>query len=371
MTARQAILGGVGASLAMLVAGCGGGSGSSTPTATGPIAQPVLPGTVLQVLQSTPNGLATLPPNGDGSYSVTDLQSVMINAQTTQGLGQSVYWGLSAVNQNGVSYTALASGGYGVPDATDPILRLVGYSGLASVPSSVTNPTGSIPLQFAPLIGPGGSLVVGLSQGLTTASAGFSTNVVFRVLSAYAGTWSVSYQSATVGSSGNPAYSGTCAIGVSNAGVVSGSCTDAQLGTYPVTGRDYGTGNAYGVAFEGRGVISFFNGTSPVAANLLQGKTNLFVTSSSSSSSTAGTGTTSGTTTTSDVTSIMAQDPVACDLIPGATFVQVANTQTCSSTNSLLFGSSSSSTSTGATTTTSGGSTGTAVPVTWTAIKTS
>ena len=369
-TARQAVLGGVGASLALLVAGCGGGGGTATPTATGPIGQPVLPGTVIQVVQSTGSGWQTLPPNADGSYSITDLQGVGINALTTQGLQQSVNWGLSATNQNGINYVAMTSGGYQVPAATDPILQAVGYSGLASVPSSVGNPTAF--LQFSSLIGPGGTLVVGLSQGLTTVGAGVSQNVYFRVLSAYAGTWSVSYRSADTSNAGNPMYSGTCVVGVTNAGVVSGTCNDILLGQYAVTGRDYGTGNTFGFEFQGQnGVTSFFNGTSPVAANLLQGKTNLFVTYSSSTSSTAGSGTTSGTTTTSGVTSIFAQDPVACGLVPGATFVQIANTNTCASSNKILFGNSSSSTTTGATTTSGSGSNGSPVPVTWTATKTS
>ena len=76
--ARQGMLGGVGMSLAMLVAGCGGGGGTATPTATGPITQPVLPGTVIQVLQSSNGGLTPVSQNSDGSYSVSDLQSVVI-----------------------------------------------------------------------------------------------------------------------------------------------------------------------------------------------------------------------------------------------------------------------------------------------------
>lgn len=371
--ARQGMLGGVGMSLAMLVAGCGGGGGTATPTATGPITQPVLPGTVIQVLQSSNGGLTPVSQNSDGSYSVSDLQSMVIEAQTTQGLSQSLYWGFSAVSSNGLSYTPMTSGGgYQVQDMTDPILQAVAYSGIATVPSVVTNPTGNFPLQFSSLIGPGGNLVLGLGQQLNPASGPYSNSLIFRIMSAYAGNWSVDYRSADVSNSGHPAFSGSCLLGVTNSGVVSGTCTDPQLGSYGVTGHDYGTGNAFGMEFQGKnGVITFFNGTSPVATNQLQGKTNLFVTYSSSSSSTSGSGSTSGTTTTSNVSSIFAQDPIACRLVPGASFIQIANPQTCASTNQVVFPNSSGSTTTGATSTSNSSSGGTAVPVTWTATKTS
>ncbi|MGC9164075.1 MAG: hypothetical protein ACP5F9_11090, partial [Thiomonas sp.] len=188
----------------------------------------------------------------------------------------------------------------------------------------------------------------------------------FRVISAYAGNWSVSYG---VGGQ-NPLYTGSCNISISNRGIVSGSCNDPFLGTYAVTGRDYGAGNAMGVQFQGQnGIVNFFLGSSPVASNLLQGKTNLFVTASSTS--------TSGTTgsTSNSVTSISAQDPIACKLVPGATFVQIAANATC--TNSVLFGTNSASSSTPATPAsgpTSSNTTGqntNAFPVTWTATKVS
>ena len=354
---------------AATLAGCGGGGGTPTLSYNAPIAQPTLPGTVIQILQANGSGgYVGIPANADGSYSITDSNSVLVNAQTTQGLGQSIQWGFSATDGGGYNYVPLTTGGYQVSGSADPILQNVGYSSLAAVPSAVSNPTGSFPLQFVSQIAPGGNLVLGLGQGLTLASAAFQSSAVFRVVSAYAGSWSVSYS--TGGST--PAYTGTCNINISNTGVVAGSCTDAQLGTYDVTGRDYGAGNAMGVQFQGKnGIVNFFMGTSPVALNLLQGKSNMFVNSTSTSvSGTSG-------SNSSAVTTVYAVDPFACDLIPGKTFIQVANPTTCASSNTVLFGTNSSSTSTPATTASGAqssnttGSTGTGLPVTWTATKTS
>jgi len=349
-----------------LLSGCGGGGGTPTPTYNTSIAQPSLPGTVVQVLQNTGSGIVPIPANSDGSYSITDSTPVIINSQTTQGLAQSVNWGFAATDSSNLNYGVLSTGGYQIAGSTDPILQQVGYSGLATVPSVIPNPTGGTPLQFQSLIAPGGSLILGLSQGLTVLSGPFQTNAVFRVISAYAGNWSVSYG---VGGSSS-AYSGTCNISISNSGVVSGSCSDAQLGSYDVTGRDYGVGNAMGVQFQGKnGIVNFFLGTAPVATNLLQGKTNLFVTTSSTSTTgTAG-------STSNAVTTIAAQDPIACKLVPGATFVQIAGNATC--TNTIVFGTNSSSSSTPATTAagaTSSNTTGqnaSGFPVTWTATKVS
>ncbi|MDY0329533.1 MAG: hypothetical protein RBR52_03430 [Thiomonas sp.] len=350
-----------------LLASCGGGSGTPTTTYNQAIPQPSLPGTVVQVLQnSATTGLTAIPVNSDGSYDIDDTTPVIITAQTTQGLGQSLLWGFSAIDGSGLSYSALSSGGFKVAGSTDPLLQQVGFSGLAAVPPAISNPTGSTPLQFSSLIAPGGSLILGLSQDLNLASGPFQQNVVFRVLSAYAGNWKVDYGSGGASSS----YSGTCTVNVSDSGVVSGSCDDKILGNYDVTGRDYGSGNALGVQFQGKnGIVNFFLGTSPVTLNQLQGKTNMFVTYSSSSSSTAGSGTTSGTTTTQEMTSVFAQDPVACDLIPGATFVQIANPQTCASSNQILFSNSATGTTTGSTSTSGSASNGSPLPVTWTATK--
>jgi len=346
------------------LAGCGGGSGTPTPTFNTSIPQPSLPGTVVQVLQNTGNGLAPIPANPDGSYTITDQTAVVINAQTTQGLPQSLSWKFSAIDSSNLNYQSISSGGYKIEGTTDPILQQVGYSNLATVPSVIPNPTGAAPLQFQSLIAPGGSLILGLSQGLTVASGPFQTNVVFHVLSAYAGNWTVSYG---VGGT-NPTYSGSCRIAISQQGIVSGDCSDPQLGNYEVTGRDYGAGNAMGVQFQGKnGIVNFFLGASPLAPNLLQGKTNLFVTASSTS--------TTGTAGSSSnaVTTITAQDPIGCKLIPGATFVQIANNATCA--YSIVFGSNTQSSSTPASTAsgptssnTSGQST-IAFPVTWTATR--
>lgn len=361
-----------GGGLASLVlASCGGGGGTPTPTFTAPIAQPSLPGTVVQILQSNgAGGYSALPVNSDGSYTVTDSTAIAVNAQTTQGLMQSISWGFSATDSSGLNYVALSTGGYQVSGSTDPILQNSGYSNLAAVPSSVANPTGAFPLQFSSLIAPGGSLVLGMGQGLTLGSAPFLTNTVFRVISAYSGNWSVAYTTAGT----NPAYTGTCNINISNNGVVSGACSDGQLGSYNVTGRDFGSGNAVGVQFQGQnGVINFFMGASPVATNQLQGRTNMFVnTNSSTTSGTAGSNSIS-------VTSIYAEDPFACQLIPGKAFTQIANPTVCSSTNTVLFGSTTGSSSTppppasgaasSGTSSSSSGQTGTGLPVTWTATK--
>ena len=372
MTTKNLLLSATCIASMALLSGCGGGGGTPTPSYNTSIAQPSLPGTVVQVLQNTGSGVAPIPANSDGSYSITDSTPVIINTQTTQGLGQSLYWGFAATDSSNLNYAQLSTGGYQVAGSTDPILQQLGYSGLATVPSVISNPTGGSPLQFQSLIAPGGSLILGLNQGLTVASAPFQANAVFRVVSAYAGNWSVSYG---VGGA-KSAYSGTCQIAISNSGVVNGNCNDSQLGSYAVTGRDYGVGNAMGVQFQGmNGIVNFFLGTSPVASNLLQGKSNLFVTSSSTSTSgTAG-------STSNAVTTISASDPIACKLVPGATFVQIADSATC--TNTVVFGTNSSSSSTPATSGTTGttgtpatssdttGSAGNALPVTWTASKTS
>ncbi len=354
------------ATIAVTLSGCGGGGGTPTPSYNTSIAQPSLPGTVVQVLQNVGGGLVPIPANSDGSYSITDSTPVIINSQTTQGLVQSVNWVFAATDSSNLNYAPLSTGGYQIAGSTDPILQQVGYSGLAAVPSVVSNPTGGTPLQFQSLIAPGGSLTLGLGQGLTAQSGPFQANAVFRIVSAYAGNWSVSYG---VGGA-NPAYSGTCSIAISNSGVVSGSCNDSQLGSYDVTGRDYGVGNAMGVQFQGKnGIVNFFLGTSPVASNLLQGKTNLFVNAKSTS--------TSGTTGSSSNagTSISALDPIGCKLVPGATFVQIASNGTC--TNSIVFETTSNSSSTPATTASGATSKSTTdqkaigFPVTWTATKVS
>lgn len=349
------------------LSGCGGGGGTPTPSYNTSIAQPSLPGTVVQVLQNTGSGILPIPLNADGSYSIADTTPVVINAQTTQGLAQSVNWGFAALDASGLNYASLTTGGYQVSGSTDPILQKIGYSNLATVPSIVSNPTSGSPLQFMSLIAPGGTLTLGLSQGLTVASGPFQTTAVFRVVSAYAGTWSVAYSTGGA----TPAYSGTCQITISNSGVVAGSCSDSQLGSYEVTGRDYGAGNVMGVQFQGKnGIVNFFLGTSPVASNLLQGKTNLFVTTSS-----ATTGGTAGSSSNS-ATTITAQDPFACNLLPsGTTFLQIASNATC--TSSIVFQSGTTSSSTpatpapGATSTTGSSQSGTTLPVTWTATKTS
>jgi hypothetical protein len=330
-----------------ILTGCGGGGGTPTPSYDTSIAQPSLPGTVVKILQNTGAGLIPIPANPDGSYNITDQTAIVVNAQTTQGLPQSLNWGLAAIDSSNLNYAALTTGGYKIAGSTDPILQQIGYSGLATVPSTVSNPTSNAPLELQSLIAPGGTLILGLSQGLTLASAPFQTNINFRVISAYAGNWSVSYG---VGGQ-NPLYTGSCNISISNRGIVSGSCNDPFLGTYAVTGRDYGAGNAMGVQFQGQnGIVNFFLGSSPVASNLLQGKTNLFVTASSTSA----TGT--GGSSSNSVTSISAQDPIACKLVPGATFVQNAANATC--TNSVLFGNTT-------------GQNSNAFPVTWTATKVS
>jgi len=364
-----AFAGGLGS---LVLASCGGGGGTPTPSYNAPIAQPSLPGTVVQILQANgAGGFSPLPANSDGSYNITDQTAVMVNAQTTQGLSQSLNWGFAATDGNGLNYAQNSTTkAFQVAGTTDPILQLIGYSGLATVPSSIGNPTSGVPLQFSSLIAPGGTLVLGLSQGLTLVSGPYQSQTLFRVLSAYTGTWSVSYG---VGGA-SPAYSGTCQISVSQNGVVSGSCSDPTLGGYAVTGRDYGAGNAMGVQFQSQnGVINFYLGTSPVASNLLQGRTNLFVTTNSTGSSG---GTTSGSST---VTSIVAQDPYACQLIPGAQFIQIANPTVCASSNQILFSSNNSTTTTtsassgssGSSTTTTSGQSGSGLPVTWTATRTS
>jgi len=393
-----AFAGGLGS---LVLASCGGGGGTATPTYNAPIAQPSLPGTVVQILQANgAGGFSPLPANSDGSYNITDQTAVMVNAQTTQGLSQSLNWGFAATDGNGLNYAQnTTTKAFQVAGTTDPILQLIGYSGLATVPSSIGNPTNGTPLQFSSLIAPGGTLVLGLSQGLTPASASFQSQTVFRVLSAYTGTWSVSY-----GGSGLT-FAGTCQISIAQSGVVSGSCSDPTLGSYAVTGRDYGTGNAMGVQFQSQnGVINFYLGTSPVASNLLQGRTNLFVdtvtttqSNNSTSSGSIGSGTSgssssgsSGSVSSGVVTRIYAQDPYACQLIPGAQYVQIANPTVCASSNQILFSSNSSGTTTTATsgtsgiatsetitsgvssgTTTSGQSGSTGVPVMWTATRTS
>lgn len=353
---------------AVLMSGCGGGGGTPTPSYNSTIAQPSLPGTVVQVLQSSAGGLSVIPANNDGSYNITDTTPVVVQAQTTQGLSQSVLWGFSATDGSGLNYAPLSAGGYQIAGSTDPILRQIGFAGLATVPSSISNPTGGLPLEFRSLIAPGGTLILGLGNNLTVASAPFQANVVFRVVSAYAGKWAVSYTSAGA----IPAYSGTCQINVSASGVVSGSCNDATLGTFQVTGRDYGSGNAMGLQFQDvRGVINFFSGISPVSLDSLQGKTNIFVDANST--------TTSGTagSNSNSVTSIYAEDPFACQLIPGGQFIQIANPSTCSSTYTILFQSNTSSSSApaapppGGTTSSTSGSNGTGIPVTWTATRTS
>lgn len=353
---------------AILMSGCGGGGGTPTPSYDSTIAQPSLPGTVVSVLQSNSGGISPIPINGDGSYNITDTTPVIVKAQTTQGLAQSYSWGFSAIDASGLNYAQLSSGGYQISGSVDPILQKIGFSGLASVPNVISNPTGGSPLEFQSLIAPGGTLILGLGQNLTVASAPFQTNAVFRVVSAYAGNWAVSYMSAGA----TPAYSGACQINVSGSGVVSGTCNDATLGTFPVTGRDYGSGNAMGLQFQDvKGVINFFSGVSPVSSNTLQGKTNIFVNTNSTT-----TGGTAGSSSNS-VTSIYAEDPFACQLIPGNTFIQIANPSTCSSSYTVLFGSTTGSSSTpaapasGATSSNNSGSTGTGVPVTWTATKTS
>lgn len=353
---------------AVLMSGCGGGGGTPTPSYNSTIAQPSLPGTVVQVLQGNTGGVSAIPANSDGSYNISDTTPVIVQTQTTQGLTQSVSWGFSAIDASALNYVPLSAGGYQIAGSTDPILQQIRFSGLATVPSVVSNPTGGSPLEFNSLIAPGGTLILGLGQNLTLASAPFQTNAVFRVVSAYAGNWAVSYMSAGA----TPAYSGTCQVNVSASGVVSGSCNDATLGTFPVTGRDYGSGNAMGLQFQDvKGVVNFFSGISPVSLNSLQGKTNIFVNASSTT-----TGGTAGSSSNS-VTSIYAEDPFACQLIPGSKFIQIANPSTCSSTYTVLFGSNASSSSTpaapasGATTSSSSGSTGTGIPVTWTATKTS
>lgn len=363
----------------VLLSGCGGGGGTPTPSYNTSIAQPSLPGTVVQILQNTGSGVAPIPANSDGSYSITDSTPVIINAQTTQGLEQSLNWGFAATDSSNLNYAQLSTGGYQVAGSTDPILQQLGYSGLATVPSVISNPTGGSPLQFQSLIAPGGSLILGLSQGLTVASGPFQANAVFRVVSAYAGDWSVSY---AVSGMTNPVtsgsiYSGTCNIAISNSGVVNGNCNDTLLGKYDVTGRDYGAGNAMGVQFQGmNGIVNFFLGTSPVASNLLQGKSNLFVTTSSTQTidTTSGTTTSSGTSTSglSTVTTISAEDPIACHLVPGATFVQIANSGTCA--NTVVFGTNSSSSETtipsgSATNSGTSGTSNSSLPVTWAATR--
>jgi hypothetical protein len=365
MNHKNVLLSGV---CAVLMSGCGGGGGTPTPSYNSTIAQPSLPGTVVQILQDNAGGVSAIPASSDGSYSITDTTPVIVQAQTTQGLSQSVSWGFSAIDVSGLNYAPLSAGGYKISGSTDPILQQIGFSGLATVPKVISNPTGGSPLEFKSLIAPGGTLILGLGQNLTVASAPFQANAVFRVVSAYAGNWAVSYMSAGAA----PAYSGTCQINVSASGVVSGSCNDATLGTFPVTGRDYGSGNAMGLQFQDvKGVINFFSGVSPVSSNALQGKTNIFVNANSTS-----TGGTAGSSSNA-VTSIYAVDPFACQLIPGSTFIQIANPTTCSSSYTVLFGSTTSSSSTpaspasGATSSKTSSSTGTGVPVTWTATKSS